>query len=83
MSGSKVSTHFPFLSTFFYEFYLIPLPFALSQPITTAVVGCDSVGQLEEDVKFAMHFSPMLEDRAKTLIENVKPFARKLMYYKP
>jgi len=59
------------------------LHFALSQPITTAVVGCDSVGQLEEDVKFAMHFSTMPEDRAKTLSENVKPFARQLMYYKP
>ena len=30
--------------------------FALSQPITTAVIGCDDVEQLEENVKLAGSF---------------------------
>jgi aryl-alcohol dehydrogenase-like predicted oxidoreductase len=59
------------------------LHFALSQPITTAVIGCDNISQLEENVEFAGHFSPMSADRSKTLIKNVKPYARQLMYYKP
>jgi predicted aldo/keto reductase-like oxidoreductase len=59
------------------------LHFALSQPITTAVIGCDNISQLKENVEFAVHFSPMLADRSKTLIKNVKPYARQLMYYKP
>jgi aryl-alcohol dehydrogenase-like predicted oxidoreductase len=57
--------------------------FALSQPITTAVIGCDNVEQLEENVKFAGSFSPMTEKEIQELIANVSPGARELMYYKP
>jgi aryl-alcohol dehydrogenase-like predicted oxidoreductase len=57
--------------------------FALSQPITTAVIGCDDLGQLEENVKFAASFSPMTEKEVQDLIRNVFHFARELMYYKP
>lgn len=57
--------------------------FALSQPITIAVIGCDDVRQLEENVKFASSFSPMTEKEAQKLIKNVSPYARDLMYYKP
>ena len=59
------------------------LHFALSQPVTTVVIGCDSIEQLEENVKFASRFKPMPENQMKTLMEKVKPFARQLMYYKP
>jgi aryl-alcohol dehydrogenase-like predicted oxidoreductase len=59
------------------------LHFALSQPVTTVVIGCDSVKQLEENVKFAARFKPMPENQMKTLMEKVKTFARQLMYYKP
>jgi predicted aldo/keto reductase-like oxidoreductase len=59
------------------------LHFALSQPVTTVVIGCDSIEQLEKNVTFAARFKPMPEKQMKTLIEKVKPFARKLMYYKP
>ena len=59
------------------------LHFALSRPVTTVVIGCDSVEQLEENVTFAARFKPMQEKQMKTLMEKVKPFARQLMYYKP
>jgi predicted aldo/keto reductase-like oxidoreductase len=59
------------------------LHFALSQPITTAVIGCDNTQQLEENVGFAVRFVPLPHDRAKTLLKKVEPFARQLMYYKP
>jgi len=58
------------------------LHFALSQHITTGVVGCDSIEQLEENVKFTVHFHPMPDERANALIRKVEPFARQLMYYK-
>jgi len=58
------------------------LHFALSQPLTTVVIGCDSIEQLEENVAFAARFKPMPEKQMKTLMEKVKPFARQLMYYK-
>ena len=57
--------------------------FALSQPITTAVIGCDNLKQLEENVKLAESFSPLTVKETQELIRNVSPYARKLMYYKP
>ena len=57
--------------------------FALSQPITTAVIGCDDVEQLEKNVKLAGSFSPMTEREILELIRNVSSYARELMYYKP
>lgn len=59
------------------------LHFALSQPVSTVVIGCDSILQLEENVEFAMKFSPMTDTDMRDLIEKVKPFSRQLMYYKP
>lgn len=57
--------------------------FALSQPITTVVIGCDNVEQLEGNVKFAGSFKPMTATEQKNLIEATSPYARQLMYYKP
>ena len=59
------------------------LHFALSQPVSTVVIGCDSIPQLEENVLFAMKFSPMQGAQMRDLIEKVEPFSRQLMYYKP
>lgn len=57
--------------------------FALSQQITTAVIGCDTVPQLEENVRFAARFAPLSPDTLSALIQQVDPFAREIMYYKP
>lgn len=57
--------------------------FALSQPITTAVIGCNDVDQLEENARFAGSFSSLTEKVTQELIRNVSPYARELMYYKP
>jgi aryl-alcohol dehydrogenase-like predicted oxidoreductase len=59
------------------------LHFALSQHITTAVIGCDSVEQLEQNVAFARSFTPMSPGEMEDLTRRVAPFARSLMYYKP
>jgi aryl-alcohol dehydrogenase-like predicted oxidoreductase len=57
--------------------------FALSQPVNLAVIGCDDIKQLEQNVAFARSFHPMSEDEKQDLIDDVYPFGRKLMYYKP
>jgi predicted aldo/keto reductase-like oxidoreductase len=57
--------------------------FALSQPITTAVIGCDSVEQLEQNVEFATSFVRIPDSEIQKLVNNVAPYARSLMYYKP
>ncbi|MEE8329224.1 MAG: aldo/keto reductase [Thermodesulfovibrionia bacterium] len=57
--------------------------FSLSQPITTAVIGCDNIQQLEENVNFARSFSPMTDREIQGRIDIISPYARRLMYYKP
>jgi predicted aldo/keto reductase-like oxidoreductase len=57
--------------------------FALSQPVATAVIGCDDIHQLEENVSFASSFTPMPQKEQTELLEFVAPYARQLMYYKP
>lgn len=37
------------------------LRFALSQPVSTIVIGCDDLAQLEENVRCARSFAPMSE----------------------
>jgi aryl-alcohol dehydrogenase-like predicted oxidoreductase len=59
------------------------LRFALSQPITNVVIGCDSVMQLEENVDFARAFSPVSKQEMDFLVDTVAPYATSLMYYKP
>lgn len=59
------------------------LRFALSQPIATAVIGCDSVEQLEENVAFAERLVAMSSEQKLDFIRLVAPFAKALMYYKP
>jgi aryl-alcohol dehydrogenase-like predicted oxidoreductase len=59
------------------------LRFAISQPVSTVIVGCDDLRQLEENVRFAGTFQPMPVEEQEELVRRVAPFARQLMYYKP
>lgn len=58
------------------------LQFSLSQAITAAVVGCDTLQQLEANVRVAKEFQPMPEREQEILIAKVQSYARELMYYK-
>jgi predicted aldo/keto reductase-like oxidoreductase len=58
------------------------LRYALSQPVSTIVVGCDTIEQLEMNAKVAQAFRPMTKRDQDILLEKAKPYARELMYYK-
>jgi predicted aldo/keto reductase-like oxidoreductase len=57
--------------------------FALSQPISTVVIGCDNTQQVEENVNLARSFQPMSEEEMTALVNRISPYAKQLMYYKP
>jgi aryl-alcohol dehydrogenase-like predicted oxidoreductase len=59
------------------------LRFALSHPVSAVVIGCDSIGQLEENVGFVRDFQAMNREEMQGIIDAVSPYARQLMYYKP
>lgn len=58
------------------------LHFAMTQPISTAVVGCETIEQLEMNVRIAQSFQPMPKKDQDILLSRVKSYARELMYYK-
>ncbi|MBA2706915.1 MAG: aldo/keto reductase [Gemmatimonadaceae bacterium] len=58
------------------------LRYTLSQSVSVALVGCDSAGQLEANVRYAERFVPMSSEEQNRLVELVKPDALSLMYYK-
>ncbi|MGZ3536994.1 MAG: aldo/keto reductase [Thermodesulfobacteriota bacterium] len=58
------------------------LRFAMTQSISAAVVGCETIEQLEMDVRLARSFQPMPQKDQDILLNRVKSYARELMYYK-
>lgn len=58
------------------------LRFAMTQPISVAVVGCETMDQLERNARVARSFQPMDQQEQNVLISKVKSYARELMYYK-
>jgi predicted aldo/keto reductase-like oxidoreductase len=57
--------------------------YALSQPVSLVVIGCDTPEQVKALAQAAEHFTPMTPEEQKALEDAVAPFARQLMYYKP
>jgi aryl-alcohol dehydrogenase-like predicted oxidoreductase len=49
------------------------LRYALSQDVATATAGCDTIEQLEADVRAAKAFAPLTDDVAKALVARQAP----------
>ncbi len=56
--------------------------FAMTQPVSAVVVGCETIEQLEMNVRIAQSFQPMPQKDQDVLLGAVKSYARELMYYK-
>ena len=57
--------------------------YALSHPISTAIIGCDDVQQVVENAGAARAFAPMPESARRTLEQRVRPAAEQILYYRP
>jgi aryl-alcohol dehydrogenase-like predicted oxidoreductase len=58
------------------------LRFALTQPVSSVVVGCETIEQLEMNANIARSFRPMRKKEQDILLDKTRPYARELMYYK-
>jgi len=56
--------------------------YALSQSVATAIIGCDDLEQLEQNVYFARSFKPMDWEEQDGFVDAVAPHARDLLYYR-
>lgn len=58
------------------------LYYVLSLPVSTVIIGCDTVAQLEENVRLAREFTPLSQTRMATLAEKTEPLARQALFFR-
>ncbi len=56
--------------------------YALTHPVSTIIVGCDNVPQLEENVKIAREFTPLSHTQMAALNEAAEPVAKQSLFYR-
>jgi aryl-alcohol dehydrogenase-like predicted oxidoreductase len=56
--------------------------YVLSKPVSTVIVGCDTVAQLEENVKIATEFEPMSAEDMARVEEACKSYWADASFYK-
>lgn len=57
--------------------------YAYSLPISTAIVGCDTVAQLEENVRLARDFNPLSPAQMQALEAKTQEIARQALFFRP
>jgi aryl-alcohol dehydrogenase-like predicted oxidoreductase len=56
--------------------------YTLSLPISTAIIGCDSVEQVVECVQFARDFTPLNEKQMAALEDKTEPIAKQALFFR-
>ena len=47
--------------------------YTLSRPVSTVIIGCDTIAQLEENVHLAREFTPLSDAQATELVARAEP----------
>ena len=58
------------------------LRYVLSLPVSTVIVGCDSVAQVEENVRFAREFNPLSGAQMAALEEKARPVHEQALFFR-
>ena len=58
------------------------LYYSLSHPVSTAIIGCDSIAQLEENVQLAREFTPLSEHQMASLAARSEPVSRQALFFR-
>ena len=56
--------------------------YTLSHPVSTVIIGCDSIAQLEENVQIAREFTPLSETQIATLKDMAAPVAKQSLFFR-
>ena len=59
-----------------------PLSYALSQAVSTVIVGCDNPQQLEENVAIAKSFRDLSAQELKEIEKKTKPYVRQGQFFR-
>jgi aryl-alcohol dehydrogenase-like predicted oxidoreductase len=58
------------------------LYYVLSLPVSTVIVGCDSIAQLEENVALARAFTPFSQSQLEALTARAEPVAKQALFFR-
>ncbi len=56
--------------------------YALSRPVSTVIIGCDTVPQLEENVHLAREFTPLNDGQLAELVKRVEPVSKQSLFFR-
>src|SRR5271170_3075149 len=56
--------------------------FTLSHPVSTVIIGCDNLGQFEENVQLAREFTPLSQTQMASLNELAEPVAKQSLFFR-
>src|SRR6516162_4209614 len=56
--------------------------YALSLPVSTIIIGCDSIPQLEHNVQLAMEFTPYSEKQMASLVQKAEPVSKQSLFFR-
>ena len=58
------------------------LYYTLSKPVSTVIIGCDSIAQLEENVQLTREFTPLNEKQQTELVARAEPCAKPSLFFR-
>jgi uncharacterized protein len=58
------------------------LDYSLTLPISTAIIGCDSIPQLEENVQLAREFNPLSHKQMESISTKAQPVAKQALFFR-
>src|ERR1700758_4103605 len=58
------------------------LYYTLSRPVSTVIIGCDSIAQLEENVQLAREFTPLNEKQQTELVARAETCAKPSLFFR-
>jgi aryl-alcohol dehydrogenase-like predicted oxidoreductase len=56
--------------------------YTLSKPVSTVIIGCDSIAQLEENVELARNFTPLNEKQQTELVARAEACAKPSLFFR-
>jgi aryl-alcohol dehydrogenase-like predicted oxidoreductase len=56
--------------------------YTLSRPVSTVIIGCDTIAQLEENVHLAREFTPLSDSQAESLVARAEPVSKPSLFFR-
>jgi aryl-alcohol dehydrogenase-like predicted oxidoreductase len=56
--------------------------YTLSRPVSTVIIGCDTIAQLEENVQLAREFTPINDRQTTELVARAEPCAKPSLFFR-